>query len=270
MAMSDSAKPAARRRIVLALVALGVVVGALYLSHSGRLDVLITLAMEGPQQLLQPNRQPDFVVRVIDEQGQPVPAFQARLGRSDRVGCDWTPGFDGHVLIPGFMIDGEATDAVVRADGFASTYAHVAGSEREELLAGNGTITMRRGEKVELRFRLPQGLDWPAKLTPEVYFAGYQRAVRIIWQPENRRIYGQLKGHSMLDSNYLNAKGGDAGRVALRLARGGEPFLRCDSRSRVSSVLRARAVHAGGRNQWCSGNRRSKTRRSGSRVRPRK
>jgi thiol-disulfide isomerase/thioredoxin len=75
-----------------------------------------------------------------------------------------------------------------------------------------------------LRFRLPDSLDWPAKLTPEVYFADHQRAVRIMWQPQNRRIYKDLKGHSLLDFNFLNAKEGDAGGFALQLAREGEPF----------------------------------------------
>src|SRR6266851_3108189 len=129
------------------------------------------------------------------------------------------PSGGGQIIISGILIprgEGEAIakviDAVVRAEGFASTLVHFAGSEREKLLAGNATITMRRGEKVELRFRLPEGLDWPAKLTPEVYFADHQGPVRIMWQPENRRIYKGLKFDSIFDFNFLNAKEGDAGR----------------------------------------------------------
>jgi thiol-disulfide isomerase/thioredoxin len=233
MAMPDSAKPAVRRlslRNVLVLVALGVVVvGGFYLQQSGRLDALIAFAMKGPQ---QPPRElpPYFIVRVIDEQSQPVPVFEMRLGRSDMVGGAWTTSGGGQINIPGSSLGPErdaisnAIDVVVRADGFASTFAHFAGSEREKLLAGNATITMCRGEKVELRFRLPEGLDWPAKLMPEIYFAEHQGPVRTMWQPQNRRIYKDLKGHSLLDFNFLNAKEGDAGRFALQLAQGGEPF----------------------------------------------
>jgi hypothetical protein len=76
MAMSASAKPAVRMLSLwnaFALVALAVIAaGGLFLQQSGRLDALVAFAMNGPQRP-EPKPPPDFVVRVIDEQGLPVP-----------------------------------------------------------------------------------------------------------------------------------------------------------------------------------------------------
>jgi thiol-disulfide isomerase/thioredoxin len=204
-------------RNVLTLLALAVIaVGGLFLH---RFDALIAFAMDG----LRHNPLPAFVVRVIDEQGHPVPAFEMKLGPSGHPEGNWVVGASGQIQWPGYLTpeDG-AIEAVVRADGFASTLSHFAGADRKKLLAGNAIITMHKGEKVELQFRLPQGLDWPAKLTPEVYFADQQSGVRIMWQPANRR--NMKKGPSALDFNFLNAKRTDAGGFALQLAAGGEAF----------------------------------------------
>src|SRR5216683_4364083 len=121
MAMSDSAKPARRLlslRNVLALVALGVVmVGGWYLQQSGRLDALVSFAMNGPQRP-PPKPPPYFIVRVIDEQGQPVPVFEMRLGRSDMVGGDWTTSGGGQIIISGILIprgEGESIAKVIDA-----------------------------------------------------------------------------------------------------------------------------------------------------------
>ena len=113
-----------------------------------------------------------------------------------------------------------AIDALVRADRYACTLARFAGSDRDKLLDGDATITMRQGEQVELRFRLPQGLRLPDDFAPEVYFAGHRDAVRIMWDPDNRRAY---EGH-VPDFNVFNGKWSDGGRFVFRLARGADPI----------------------------------------------
>jgi hypothetical protein len=256
MAVSDSATQhfeCCRYRTMLVLLALMVIaVGGLYLYHSGRFDAPMASLMKRPFA--------DFVVHVIDEKGRPVTAFQMRLGSSGSAGREWADGATGQIKIPGFLIDGDgAIDVVLRADGFASSLSHFAGADREKLLGGNATIAMRRGEKVELRFRLPQGLDWPAKLTPEVYFADYQSEVRIMWQPENQRNYKRAENQSVLDLNFLNVKKVE-GSFALQLAPGGEAFY-VGIYHPGFPVLRKRAVYPGGRARRCSARRRSKTRR---------
>src|SRR5207248_4249593 len=101
----------------------------------------------------------------------------------------------------GNVPDGRALDAVVRADGFASSLVHF--TERKNLVGGDATIRMEQGEKIELRFRLSPGLQWPAKLIPEVYFASYEDVVSSMWQPANRAMYRE-KRYPLPDFNFLN------------------------------------------------------------------
>ncbi len=167
---------------------------------------------------------PDYVVRVIDECGQPVAAFQLMLQTADRGLTLWETGANGRVTISGFQStqyrELQAIDALVRADGYACTLARFAGPDRRTLLGGRAAITLRRGERTELRFRLPQGLRLPGDFVPEVYFANHRDAVRIMWDPENRRA---IQGH-MPDFNFFSVERSDAGRFVFRLARGSEPF----------------------------------------------
>ena len=210
-------------RYVLAILALVVVAGGgSLLQQSGQLNKLVEAAMHG--QIAREAPLPDYVVRVMDERGQPVPAFQIMLMTDRRGSTMWETGKDGQVTLSGFQSsefrDQWAIDALVRADGYAGTLARFAGPDREKLFAGKATITMHQGEQVALQFRLPQGLRLPDDFAPEVYFDGHRDAVRIMWDPENRLAY---KGH-MPDFNFMNVKRLDGGRFVFRLARGADPF----------------------------------------------
>jgi hypothetical protein len=158
---------------------------------------------------------PDYIVRVIDERGQSVPSFQIMIQTAARGSTMWTTGAGGLVTLGGYQStqyrDQWAIDSLVRADGFAGSIARFAGSDREEFFAGKATITMHHGEQIALHFRLPQGLRLPDDLAPEVYLAGHRDAVRIMWDPENRRAY---EGH-MPDVNFLNVKRTNGGRLCL-------------------------------------------------------
>jgi thiol-disulfide isomerase/thioredoxin len=219
---TSSVRRASLRHVLATLVLIAVAGGGLLLQRSGLSGALVESAMN--RQVVREAPPPDYIVRVIDGRGQPVPAFQIMLQTADRGLTVWETGANGQVTLSGYQSsqyrEQWAIDALVRADGYASTLARFEGPDRVKLFGGQATITMRRGEPVELRFRLPQGLRWPAGYAPEVYFAVHRDAVRIMWNPENKRSYN---GH-MPDFNFLNVKRSDGERFAFRLARESDPF----------------------------------------------
>jgi thiol-disulfide isomerase/thioredoxin len=212
-----------RRRLPLILVLAALMSAALLLRQTGRLDALVEAARRFPlvEKLAPP---PDFPVFVVEEFGQPVAKFQIMLQSADRGETTWEDGTNGQATLSGFESthyrDLQAIDVVIRAEGFATALARFAGPDRDTLFGGKATITMRHGEPVELRFRLPEGLRLPDDFAPEVYFADHRDAVRIMWDPDNRRAY---QGH-MPDFNFFNVERGKDGRFVLRLARESDPF----------------------------------------------
>jgi thiol-disulfide isomerase/thioredoxin len=226
MGASGRTKPSVRRRSlrhVLASLALAVIAGGgLLLQRSDQLNALAEYAVNQP--IVSEAPPPDYAIRVVDEHGQPVPAFQVMLLTARRGSTPWETGKRGQVTVSGFLTsefrDQAAIDALVRAEGYACALTRFAGSDRETLFAGKAAITMHQGEQVELQFRLPQGLRLPGGFAPEVYFVGQREPVRMMWDPENRRAY---EGH-MPDFNFFNVKRANGGRFVFRLARGSDPF----------------------------------------------
>jgi RNA polymerase sigma factor (sigma-70 family) len=164
----------------------------------------------------------DYRARVVDEAGKPLPRFQAMLDTASNGYIRWREGRNGliglgHVGDPRFGLDGEVIDLLVRADGHAPGLARFAGKDREKLRQGKATIALKRGEKVELRFRLPDGLTWPKNTMPEAYFTDFEERVRPMRQPTNRR-------RGEVDFNMLNLRPAGAGRFECRLAEDTPPF----------------------------------------------
>jgi thiol-disulfide isomerase/thioredoxin len=207
------------RRNVLALLALALIAGSGYWLHaSGRINALVEKSMQAsPAKVL-----PDFIVRVVDEQGRPVPKFQLRLSRSP-----WQAGVNGQARIPGVFaaeLRTDAFDVLARAEGFASTRARFSGPERNKLLGNDAVVTMPRGKNVELRFRLPQPLHWPAGLLPEIYYSDSRNFVRGNWQPASRLAYAAIRANALPDTNDFNLKEAGNGRFELRVAPGTGAF----------------------------------------------
>ena len=147
-----------------------------------------------------------------------------------------------------------AIDALVRADGFAGSITRFAGSDREKFFTGKATITMHRGERIALHFRLPQGLRLPDDFAPRSILPATEMRSGSCGTLRTDCAY---EGH-MPDFNFLNVKQTDRGRFAFRLAGVG-PVLRRGSPSGFSSVLRKRAVDNGRRDKGDSGNRATET-----------
>ena len=156
----------------------------------------------------------DLRIRVVDQEGERIAKFQVMVHTADQGYTPWTDARDGiHIIGGTFMYRDAPLDVLVRADGFAPAIAKFAGAEREKLSSGDATITLHRGEKVELRFRLPNGMTWPQGVLPEAYFDDLQERVRIMRQSSNRR------GNSAAwDFNMLNLREVGAGEFELHLA----------------------------------------------------
>jgi RNA polymerase sigma factor (sigma-70 family) len=162
------------------------------------------------------NRPPirDARARVVDEKGKPLPKLQAMIHTADAGHSPWKDGRDGIVYLggPTEFQDVDAVDVLVRADGYAPSIARFTGEHRNDLRDGKATITMRQGQWVELRFRLPDGMAWPKDLLPEAYFDDLEDRVRMMRQPENR------KRVPASDFNMLNLRAVGEGRFELRVA----------------------------------------------------
>ncbi len=174
----------------------------------------------------KPNRPPDLSnvtdlrVRVVDEEGKPVSRLEALVHTTDQGFGLWTEGRNGIVFLGGGWEFREAgvLEVLVRADGFAPAVARFAGTQRDDLTKGKAAITLRRGQKVQLRFNLPKDMTWPKGTLPEAYFDDLQERVRIMRQPSNRQ------GGAVPDFNMLNLGEAGAGRFEFRLAEDAPRF----------------------------------------------
>ncbi len=164
----------------------------------------------GPRDL---SKVTDLRVRVVDEDGKPLSKAEAMLHTADQGYERWSAGRDGLVFLGGGgRYRGSALEVVVRADGYASTITRFAGPDHEKLSMGEATITLRRGQKTQLRFNLPEGMTWPKGTLPEVYFDDLEQRVRMMRQPSNRR------SGVVSDFNMLNLKEVGGGRFDFQLA----------------------------------------------------
>jgi thiol-disulfide isomerase/thioredoxin len=156
----------------------------------------------------------DLRLRVVDEDGKPLSKLEAMVHTADAGYGLWVAGHDGMVFLGGaWQFRGAAAlQVLVRADGYASTVARFSGHQQDDLSNGKAAITLRRGQKVQLRFNLLKAMTWPKGTLPEVYFDDLQERVRMMRQPSNRR------GNTVSDFNMLNLREVGAGQFELWLA----------------------------------------------------
>lgn len=180
----------------------------------------LTQAAARPKRTNPNSIDPEAHLRVVDEQGHAVAKFDVLIRTGDRGRSQWHHGTDGQTdlqFLLGFA-DVKTFDLVVRSPGeYASTAEHFSGAKREKLLDGKAAVVLNRGEPVQLRFRLPAGMAWPADLKPEVYFDDDKYFVQMMWQPVNRR-----RGFS--EPNSLGVRTIGPGQFEFRLSRDPAPF----------------------------------------------
>lgn len=199
------------------VVLVAVVTGGIYLHESGYLELAMSRMTATPDR-----RIPDFSVRVVDDDLAPVGRFEIQLASVSGGGSPWISGANGRAnMLGAYVPEGASLDVVVRGEGFASTLERFSGADFESFLAGNEVITVHRGRQVEISFRLPDGLEIPDSLIPEVYFVDHQHRVRPMRQPEMARAYA---GRRLPDFNELNVIRASPGRYTFNLAESTQSF----------------------------------------------
>ena len=130
----------------------------------------------------------------------------------------WGAGDD--VFFRGLPNDADVIDVVARADGYATQVGRFAGDSLADLRAGKASITLHRGDEVHLKLNVPNGVDLPDDLLPQLYFPQFARRVRMLWQPVNLR-----NGRVRPDLNMLNLSRIADGLYSFRLRKDRTNFL---------------------------------------------
>jgi RNA polymerase sigma factor (sigma-70 family) len=199
-----------------------------YQNADFRAQMAFTVPESGPVPELvivaRPNNDPrppltDCRVRVVDEAGKPLGKSQLMLHTADAGYHNWTDNGFGIATFPDPepFARTEVVDVLLRADGYASAVARFERNQRDQLRKGQPAVILKRGQKVELRFRLPEGLTWPQGVPPDAYFQELEARVQMMRQPANRK--------QRSDFNMLNLHETGAGRFELRLAPETPPFF---------------------------------------------
>ena len=162
-------------------------------------------------------------LRVLDEDRKPIPKVEVMAHSPSGGGRAWFADNGSNVLFGSSDLP-PVFNLIVRADGYASGIEQFAGADREKLLSGKASMTLHRGEKVRIRFRLSEGQQWPESWLPEVYFQQCASQVRTMHNPGNRKNVLSIGLKSGVDFNMLNAHPESPGEFSLQLAPDTPPF----------------------------------------------
>jgi thiol-disulfide isomerase/thioredoxin len=132
--------------------------------------------------------------------------------------CRWQAG-DGK-FFDGLPNDADVIDVLVRADDYATAVRRFSGDSLADLRAGRATITLQRGEEVQLKLNVPDGMNVPDDFLPQMYFPQFASRVRSMWQPVNLR-----NGRAKPDFNMLNVSRISDELNSFRLTSERTPFL---------------------------------------------
>jgi thiol-disulfide isomerase/thioredoxin len=194
---------------------------------NGLLDLTVPERGDMPEIVViaRPNNSPrpantDCRVRVVDEAGKPLAKVQAMMHTAEAGYHNWVVGGLGVVGLGDAdpFRGAQVLEVLLRADGYAPAIVRFDREQRDKLRQGQPTVTLKRGQKVELRFRLPPGLTWPGGVLPDAYFKELEARVQLMRQPVNR------KETPPSDFNMLNLHEVGPGRFELRLADDTPPF----------------------------------------------
>ncbi len=79
-------------------------------------------------------------------------------------------------------------------------------------------MKLSHGKKTLLRFRLPEGMQWPEDILPETYFQDCAEEIRVMRDPDNRKNIAKLGNKTALDFNMLNVHSEAPGEFSFQLA----------------------------------------------------
>lgn len=112
-------------------------------------------------------------LNVVDEQGSQVDQFEVMYHATDESYGQWQSAADGKASLALLNPKASAYEVFVRADGFASTSVIFEGDTLEELLQGQATIVLERGQEVQLQLAVPEDLVVPENLLAKLSFNGH-------------------------------------------------------------------------------------------------
>jgi len=157
-------------------------------------------------------------IKVVDDTGAAVKHYETMWHTADSGYSRWQAGDGKFSDKP--PNDADVIDVLVRADSYATAVRRFSGDSLADLRAGNATITLHRGEEIQLKLNVPDGMDVPGDFLPQMYFPQFAGRVRMMWQPVNLR-----NGRTKPDFNILNVSRVSDGLYSFRLPRERTPFL---------------------------------------------
>ncbi|MCP4259831.1 MAG: TlpA family protein disulfide reductase [Planctomycetes bacterium] len=157
-------------------------------------------------------------IKVVDDTGEVVKHCETMWHTADSGYSRWQVG-DG-MFFDGLPNDVDVIDVVVRADNYATEVRRFAGDSLADLRAGKATITLHRGEEVQLKLNVPDGMDVPGDFLPRMYFPQFAGRVRLMCLPVNLR-----NGRVKPDFNMLNVSRISDRLYSFRLSRERTTFL---------------------------------------------
>lgn len=157
-------------------------------------------------------------VRVVDEKGNAVDAFESMWHTADHGYSPWSRKRNGVLRESVGSSNWDVVDLIIRAEGFASRVQRFEGATLATLGNDSTTIVLERGKVVMIE---AQNLASPIPddFVMESFFPEFASRVHMMWQPSNHR--GKKP-----DWNMLNVQRIDDSHFAVRVTeKTGEFFL---------------------------------------------
>lgn len=157
-------------------------------------------------------------IKVVDNTGAGVEHYEMMWHTADDGYCRWQAS--NGMFSDRLPNDADVIDVLVRADGYATAVRRFSGGSLVDLRASRATITLQRGEEVQLKLNVPDGMNVPDDFLPQMFFPQFAWRVRMMWQPVNL-----LNDSDKPDFNMLNVSRMSDGLYSFRLPREQMPFL---------------------------------------------
>ena len=104
-------------------------------------------------------------IKVVDEMGATVEHYEMMWHTADGGYSRWSRGSDE---LDAIARDADVIDILVRVDGYASAVGRFEGDLLVDLRAGKATISLQRGDEVQLKLNVPDGIDAPDSFVPQI------------------------------------------------------------------------------------------------------
>lgn len=157
-------------------------------------------------------------IRVVDEAGEPVSAFDILVLTPGATGEAWASSSDGKAEVGEEAVRDAVIDVAIRSPDFAPFSQQFDGEAKAKLLSGDEAIKLVRGEEVRLRLKPAEGVTLPADLQPIVYLQSAGQRRMMMWAPKTAE-------QAKTDPQILSLKAVGDGEYVLHLAKETRPIF---------------------------------------------